>query len=425
MNAKADTHEASDISQRFGSRRRFVWSLVWILLAGSLLIGIYRALPADEINIYSGPVGGTYYKMALTYRDRLEQSGYAVNILPSDSTAKLLDNVNDSDKPNTIGFLIGEINRSTHPNIRSLGFVDMQPLFLFYSNAYGELVSLATLKGRPLVMPPKDSVTAQIGLKLLSLYGINEQNTPISFLPFQEAVDALKRGDDYALFLMLGAEHPVVAELMTDSELNAYSYRDTSGILKKLNTLTPVTLEPGSYDVLRQIPPKPIKLLGGQVEMITHETLDKAAAYALLNTFENVHHSASLTNDVGTYPTFMGLLAEPYPVTQNFSKTGTPWLYRTFNNKIATLIDNYLIIGLAIFLLTEIYRTLRYLYEFLVLSAETTALGVIRRHAKRTQSGKPTGWLNQLLKQWAESVIKRKSIRQQASEMLAKRNESD
>jgi TRAP-type uncharacterized transport system substrate-binding protein len=398
-------------------KRLFV-SIFLVLVIGGVIREIVTSMPSSSVTIYSGPVGGTYYQMALEYRNELSAMGYDVTIKPTDSTAKLLESVNNSQDPNTIGFMIGQTDSVQFPEIRSLGFVDVQPLFLFYSSAYGELISLATLKGRAIAMPPKDSITTQTALKLLSLYGIDTENTNIEFLPFREAVAAVRNGDVYALFLMLGAENPVIDELVKDSNLNVFSYRDITGILNKLKDMTRVVIPATSYDVLRQIPVRPIDLLAGQVEIIANQNLDKPATYALLNTFENIHHAATLTNPVDTYPSYAGLLAKPNEIAATFNKTGTPWLYRTFPSGLAVLIDKYLIFGLAIFLLTEIYRSLRYLYEFLALSAETLALSILKRFRLRQQSGKRIGMISRFTSRWAEGVVNRKSIRQKAAEML-------
>ena len=405
--------------------KRLCWSLFWIALLIAASIDIYRSLPSNHITIYSGPKGGTFYNMAIRYSEELKSDGYEVKVIPSDNTNALIANVEASHEPNSIGFQIGEINQSLYPNVQSLGFVSTQPLFIFYNNAYGSLVNLSTLKGQPLLMPPRDSVTASTALQLLSLYGITEQNTPITFLPFQEAVNRLRENFGYALFLMIGAENPVINELMVDPRLGVFSYSNPSGILKKLKTLRLVTIETASYDVLTQIPPQPLTLLAGQVEIITNKQLDKAASYAILSVLEDVHHTATLTTAVGSYPSYSGLNAGTYPAAENFAKTGTPWIYQRFPASIATLIEKYIIFGLAIFLLTEVYRTLRYLYEFLALSAETAAPNIIRRATIAQQNGRPSRGINRLMRRWAESVINRKSIKQKASEMLSKTNNED
>ena len=403
-------------------KRLFV-SIFLVLVIGGVIREIVTSMPSSSVTIYSGPVGGTYYQMALEYRNELSAMGYDVTIKPTDSTAKLLESVNNSQDPNTIGFMIGQTDSVQFPEIRSLGFVDVQPLFLFYSSAYGELISLATLKGRAIAMPPKDSITTQTALKLLSLYGIDTENTNIEFLPFREAVAAVRNGDVYALFLMLGAENPVIDELVKDSNLNVFSYRDITGILNKLKDMTRVVIPATSYDVLLQIPVRQIDLLAGRVEIIANQNLDKPAAYALLNTFKYIHQAATLTNPVDTYPSYVGLLAKPHEVTSTFDKIGTPWLYRTFPSGLAVLIDKYLIIGLAIFLLSEIYRSLHYLYEFLALSAETFALSILKRLRLRQQSGKRIGMISRFASRWAEGVVNRKSIREKAAEMLGDQTE--
>lgn len=400
-------------------KKRVVWSLLLILLLAMVIRVMVSSLPSDQITIYSGPVGGTFYNMALTYREALKAEGYTVKIVPSESTAQLLTSVNGSHAPNSIGFLMGSYDASSYPRIQSLGFVDQQPLFLFYSAAYGEMVSLATLKGRRIVLPPRDSITSQTALSLLSQYNIHPQNTDIEFLPFQQAIAVLQAGDAYAMFLMLGAEHSAISRLMSDPNLRVFSYRNTSGLLKKLKDLDEVSIAPASYDVLRQIPARTLHLLAARVEIIANDRLDTAAAYALLNVFENVHHRSTLTNAVDAFPSFSGLLAPPNPITQSFAKTGTPWLYRTLPSDVAVLIDKYLILGLAIFLLTEVYRTLRYLYEFLALSAETLALNILRRQRHLRTKGKQPGMFGRLLERWAQAVVTRQSIRQKAADTMA------
>lgn len=399
--------------------RRSLISIFLVLLIVGLIREIVAAMPSTSITIYSGPVGGTYYEMAMRYRAELSARGYDVAIKPTSSTASLLESVNTSRAPNTIGFMIGHIDSDRFPNVRSLGFVDTQPLFLFYSSAFGELVSLTTLKGRSIAMPPKDSVTAQTSLKLLSLYDINTENTNISFLPLDEAVSALSNNDVYALFLMLGAENAIVDELVRDSNLNLFSYRDLTGILHRLNDMTQVAIPEASYDILRQIPPRQIDLLAGQVEIVANQNLDKPAAFALLATFDNIHQAATLTNAVNSYPSRVGLQARPHEATEIFGRSGTPWLYRTMPAGFAVLIDKYLIIGLAIFLLAEVYRVLRYLYEFFALSAETLSLRVIEYARRRKQAGRPLGPISRAALRWAQAVVKRKPIKQKAADMVS------
>lgn len=398
--------------------KRLLLSLLTIAILAILMRGVINSLPSGQITIFTGPQGATFYRMAQAYQAQLEQDGYEVEIVALADTAELASRVNNSSEPNSVGFSIGQVEQTRLPNLQSLGFVDIQPLFLFYSNSSGSLVSLATLKGRKIVMPARQSITSQKALQILDLYGITPDNTPISFLPFQQAIDTLLRGEFYAMFLMLGADNPAIEKLMNEPTLNTFNYVNSEGVLKRFKDLTKVVIAPGSYDVLRQIPPEPVELIAGKVELIANKNLDKAAAYTILRTLDDFHHNATLTSAPGEYPQYAGTTVEAYPVVQSYSKTGIPWLYRTFPGWLAVLIDKYLILGIAIFLLTEVYRSLRYLYEFIELSAQTTALNIIRRHNKRKATGKKTGSLSMAGVRWARAVVRRQTIRQRAQRLL-------
>ena len=154
--------------------KRLIFSVVLVLVLAGLIREIVSSLPSGNITIYSGPAGGTYYQMASVYKAELTALGYDVVIQPTDSTAKLLENVNDSHDPNVVSFMIGRSDETKYPNIRSLGFVNVQPLFLFYSNAFGRLISLTTLKGRTIVLPPNSRVSA---FKIAGILPVNLTST--------------------------------------------------------------------------------------------------------------------------------------------------------------------------------------------------------------------------------------------------------
>ncbi len=191
--------------------------------------------------------------------------------------------------------------------------------------------------------------------------------------------------------------------------------------------LDSVLLPVGGFDILQNIPHQPTELLAGRVEVIANKSIDKSLLYALLESFENLHYPQTLVTKPGEFPIFAGANGVMHESVQNFQKTGTPWLYRNFPPTLAALIDKYLFIGLAIFLLAEIYRNLRYLYELIALSAETIALRIISHAKSREQSGKSLGLFSQVAKRWAISTIERKSIRQKAAALIMpkdKKNET-
>lgn len=406
---------------------RIVFTLIGIVAIAFLTRDIYQSLPSERVKILTGPIGGSFYKTAFEYKQLLEKRGFKVEIEPVANTAELAMQVNSSETRNTISFMIGSIDHANFNQVRTLSIIGMQPLFLFYQNSLGRLVSLSTLKGSKIVLPPKTSLSAHYALAVLDLYGINLENTPIDFVPFAEMVDKLKRGEYFAGFVMLAADSTAVEDLARDDKLSIYSYHHIRGLLAKLKDLDTVLLPMGGFDILQNIPHQPTELLAGRVEVIANKSIDKSLLYALLESFENLHYPQTLVTKSGEFPIFAGANGVMHESVQNFQKTGTPWLYRNFPPTLAALIDKYLFIGLAIFLLAEIYRNLRYLYELVALSAETIALRIISHAKSREQSGKSLGLFSQVAKRWAISTIERKSIRQKAAALIMpkdKKNET-
>jgi TRAP-type uncharacterized transport system substrate-binding protein len=383
-----------------------------------LVRDITYALPSDKVTILTGPVGGSFHKTALDYKQVLEARGFKVNLTPMSNTAELADRINAAEDRNTLGFMIGSIDATRLKDVRTAGIIGTQPLFLFYQNSLGRLVSLSTLKGAKIVLPPKSSLSARYALSVLELYGVRPDNSEIDFLPLNDMVAGLKKGEYFAGFVMLAPDSPVVEELARDDKLSLYSYHHIRGLLAKIKDLDAVVLPLGGFDVLYSIPHQPTDLLAGRVEVVVNKSIDLPLLYTILENLENLHYPPSPISKSGEFPIYAGANGILHEKVQNFVKSGTPWLYRVFPSSLAVLIDKYLFIGLAIFLLAEIYRNLRYLYELVALSAESLALGIIKRSNSRQQSGKTLGYFRQVIRRWAVKVIERRSIRQKAADLL-------
>ena len=85
----------------------------------------------NELKIITGPTSGSFYKLAVDYQKILVERGFKVNIEPVANTSDLVRLVNNSEDVNTISFLLGPADVSYLENVRSLGIVAKQPLFIF------------------------------------------------------------------------------------------------------------------------------------------------------------------------------------------------------------------------------------------------------------------------------------------------------
>ena len=372
----------------------------------------------DRVKIITGPTTGSFYKLALDYQKILVDRGFKVDIEPVPNTSELAQRVNNSKNTNTISFMIGLNDISSLPNVRSLGIIGKQPLFIFYNKKNGQMTSLSILKGKKILLLPKTSATTILSLEILNLYGVNEKNSTIEYHPLSEMYNRISSGDYYAGFAQLTAENPLVSQLALEKDLNIYSYDNMGAILNKLFFLDPSQLSPGSFDILKNIPPQPINLLAGNIEIIVSKNINKSVVYDLLENFESLHKHRTLVSQAGEFPKYSGTQAELHEVIQEYKKSGTPWYYKNFRSLFAMIIDNYSIYFLIIFILIEFYKKIGYFHDFIYLFIEYISLAIIEKNHGKIKSGQLLGSFSQIVQRWAVGVIERKTIRQKAVKMI-------
>jgi len=382
------------------------------------LIGFNSVQYHNKLKIITGPASGSFYKLAVDYQRVLEERGFKVDIEPVANTSELVQRVSNTEDANTISFLLGPTDISSLKNVRSLGIVGKQPLFIFQNKKYVPMKSLTVLKGKRILLPTRTSITANISLKILDLYGVNEENATIDFVPLSEMYNKLIGGDYYAGFIQLTTENPLVAQMILNKNLNLFSYNNLSGILNKLDYLDIVQLSAGSFDILVNIPPRTVDLLVGNVEIIANKNINKSIVYTLLENFESLHNQRTMVSQAGEFPKYIGTQAKLHEIIQEYKKSGTPWFYKNFSSFYAMIINNYIIYFLVIFLLIEIYKNLRYLHELVYLCNEYISLKIIELNGIQTSSGQPLGNFRQIAQRWAVDIIERKTIRQKAAKMM-------
>jgi TRAP-type uncharacterized transport system substrate-binding protein len=373
----------------------------------------------NELKIITGPTSGSFYKLAVDYQKILVERGFKVNIEPVANTSDLVRLVNNSEDVNTISFLLGPADVSYLENVRSLGIVAKQPLFIFQNRKKGPLKNLATLKGKKILLPNKTSITANISLKILDLYGVNDKNSTIEFAPLSEMIKKLIVGDYDAGFVQLSIENLLIQQLILNKELYLFSYDNIHGILNKLSYFDFSQLPKGSFDILNNIPSQPVSLLINNVEVITNKNLNPSIAYTLLESFESLHNQRTLISQAGEFPKYIGTQVKLLELIFEYKKSGTPWFYKNFSIFYSTIISNYIIYFLIFILFIEFYKSINYFHDFLYLCIEYVSLKIIEKNKRRIKSGQELGNFSQIVHGWAVDAIERKTIRQRAVKMIA------
>lgn len=396
-----------------------IFPIIGGALVLALAVYVAMALPPRSIVIEAGPVGGTYYAHATAYAEVLESHGFAVTLRVNPNSTTIIDHVNDPASGVDIGFVAQPTDPALTPRVRALAKVELQPLFLFYSTALGEIVSPVNLMGRRIVLPMPASASAIAALDILAIYGVTPDTAVIEHLDITEGAQRLMEGEFDAGFFMLASENPLIGRLAADAELAAFSYGDARSIAINLDYLSTATLPAGGFDLSQALPPGPLDLIGAEVQVITHADLHPALALAMLDALERRHGVATAVSDLGQYPDFTAPRLPLLETVRDYQLTGRPWPYRIFGSFWGSLFDEFFVLIFAIFLTVQGYRTLKYLLEGLEFIGLWAAAAAIGRQIRNHGAGRGPRLLGRLSLALSAQLIDRTTVPKRAQSRMA------
>jgi TRAP-type uncharacterized transport system substrate-binding protein len=392
----------------------YALSLIFITIA------IYRAIPPTQVTIGTGPIGGSYYEDAMSYQRALESRGITVHLKPIPDSLDIINYVESEQNHVSIGFTAQQINPVNYPNTRSLGAIELQPLFVFAATKLGIMNTPDGLRGRSIVMPPERSATSQAALQLLRRYDVTPANTHVTFLPIAEAVSGLAKGAFDAGFFMLSPTDGFITTLVADRNLRLLSLRDAVTLSRLDPYLRPIVLPHGVYDLEKDIPVEDVHMLAATVNVVANRNVAPAILYALFQAMSDTHHGSSLINNAGEFPNLVDISLPAHPVATDFEKNGIPWAYFYLPRWMASLVDSYLIIGLTIVAVAELWSSMVYLTELVDFLFVHFWLRILVRIEKHARSGRELDAFRIKLVDIAESALFRTDRRQRSEELIGR-----
>ena len=396
----------------------------FLLLIALIVAAIYYAVPPSKVVIETGPVGGGYHTTALRYKQVLERHGITVEIRPDPDSLDIIKHVDRSENGVQIGFIAQAINRDDYPETVSAGAVESQPLFGFYAQTLGEIETPFSLRGHTIVMPPRGSATSKATIAILKHYGITAENTTFHFMPIADAAKALHDKQADAGFFMLSAANPMIVSLANDDDLRFLPIPEAATLSRLEPFLTPIILPRRIYDIQNSVPPDDVPLLAARVEVVVRKDLHPAILYLLFDAMSEVGHEATLVSPAGVFPNLNNLSLPAHPLAKEYQKSGMPWIYRDLPLPIAGAIDNYLIVFVVIFIITEIYKSSKYLFELLNLLFETLSLRMLARIERRVRANRSISRLDRALVHLTDRALSRASSRSVGRELIGQIKES-
>lgn len=323
-------------------------SLLLLLLGFWAAAQFIRPAPPKQLVISSGGEGGAYQRFAARYRDVLARYDVTLVEKPSAGAVENLQRLRDGKFDVDAGFVQGGIASGTgDDNLVSLGSLYYEPLWIFYRASLaqqGALDRIGQLKGRRIAIGPSASGTYHLAMELLEANGISGKPTRLVLQTGIAAVEALRRGEVDALFVVGPTQSAAVWLLLYSEGVRLMSLGNADAYTRRFPYLTRLTLPAGAVDLARNIPAQDVTLVSPMATLVVRGDTHPALIDLLMQAATEVHGGPGIFQKPGEFPNATEVGFPLSKEAERYYKSGKPWLQRYLPFWAATLIDRMVVL---------------------------------------------------------------------------------
>ena len=301
--------------------------------------------PPNSLVMLSGPKESSYYNIAGRYAKIIDRSGVKLRVVETEGAQDNLRRLADPKVNADVGFVLGGVAEGADiSNLMSLGSVFVQPVLVFYRGK-DTVERISQLEGKRVAIGPVGSGTHALATKFLVANGMEKGPTRLLQLDGDEAIDALKKGEIDAAFLMGElVRGQVTRELLKVPGIKLMNFTQADGYMRRLKFLSHLTLPKGAFDLGQDLPRQAVDLVGPTVELVARKDLHPALSDLLISAAREIHGPAGMYRKAGEFP---APLERDFPISedaQRFYRSGTPFLYKKLPFWLASLVDRVLVV---------------------------------------------------------------------------------
>jgi len=343
-------------------------SVIGVVVALVLAFHYVKPAPPNKLVMSAGAVDSGYHMFAQRYKEILARDGVTVDLRVSagsqENVSRLLNEKSDVE----VGFFqSGSAFAANAPNLRSLGSIYYEPLWVFYRGA--EIRDFAGLRGKRLAIGPLESGTRALALQLLAVNATVMPPTALLDESGPKANEMLLQGTLDAVFMVAPPESPLVEQLVSAQGIRLLDLERAEAYTRRFPYLTRLTLPRGVFDFVSNIPARDVTLVSPTANLLARDTLHPALAFVLMRAASEIHGSAGLVSKFGEFPAPLNAEIPLSSEAERYYKTGPPFLQRYLPYWIAVLVDRLWIILLpALALLVPLTRIIPPVYRWRVRS---------------------------------------------------------
>ncbi len=341
------SHATDDSPSRRDLLQLALPALIVVIAAFLLAWQFVRPAPPKKIVMSTGAAGGAYHYFGERYREKLAQEGIEVELRPSTGAVENLLRLKTDDSVD-IGFIQGGIaNEPESEDLATLGSMYLEPVWVFYRGK-AQFDRLDQLKGLKIAVGQPGSGAQLFALQLLAANGVATHDPRLVTLGGMTAVDALKRGDVDAFFVVGAPQAPVVDALLHTNGISLLNFAQADGYVRHFPHLLKITLPRGAIDIRSDQPPRDIQLLAATANLVVKADIHPAIVTLLLKHAREIHSAPGLLQPANAFPTPQDHALPLHAMAQRFYDSGPPLLQRYLPFWLAVLIDRLFIMILPL-----------------------------------------------------------------------------
>lgn len=337
-------------------------SLLLILAAFWVAARYIKPAPPARMVISTGSEGGAYQRFGALYADVLAKNGVELIAKPSAGSPENLQRLRDPNSDVDAAFIQGgtTLSKSDDDALVSLGELYYEPLWIFYRDGVlKEGAGVLDLKGKRLAIGQVGSGTQRLAMEILSVNGINAQNTPLISAGGFEVAAQLQTGEIDAVFVVGPTQSALVWALLYSPGVHLLDIAQAEAYTRQFAYLKHLVLPRGAIDLVQNIPPRDIQMVSTTATLLAREETHPALIWLLLQAASAVHGEPGVFQKPAEFPH-----AEnngEFPMAQEavrYYTNGKPFLQRYLPFWAAILVDRLLVLLVPI--LAVLYPLFRF-----------------------------------------------------------------
>ena len=303
-------------------------AIVGIVGIASLALIHFIPTPPSKVVMAAGFKGASFEYYGQQYQEILARSHVQLELRETAGAIENLKLLQDPKADVQIAFVIGGLSDAKHaPGVLSLGPVNDQPFWIFYSSNQ-QFDQLSQLKGKRIAIGPIGSATRYMAEQVLGKGGVNSQTA--TFLPFagSTADEALKNGQVDAVWIIGVPESTAVQSFLRNPNVRPMNFPMSEAFTRIFPDLARMTLPQGTIDIERVIPSNDVQLIGTKAKILIRNDLHPEIVQLLLQTMKEVHGGADLFHRSAEYPNASDSEYTVAPTAIDFYKNGPSFMQR-------------------------------------------------------------------------------------------------